>query len=103
MSRLTVIEKEDLVIDLEYDDRYVAIHIGKLNFNKSTYADMKAGISGLNDFIKTVGYEAMWAVIGASDEGTKKLAKRLGFKYLGEGTEGYAGMYVYEYVGEEND
>ena len=100
-NRLTVIDKENISIDMEYDDTYMALHINRLNFNKDTYLDMIVGISQLNDFVKTVGYQAMWAVIGSADSKTQKLAEKLGFKFLGEAPGEYSGMYVYQYEEKE--
>lgn len=102
--RLRIIDKDKVKISMEYDDKYVALHIDHLEFSKDVYIDLLVGVDSLNDFIKTVGYQAMWAVIGASDSKTQRLAERLGFKYLGESPEEeFKGMYVYQYVGREED
>lgn len=95
-KRITIYDKDDMVIDLEYTDMYAILHLPVLRITRHTYEDFLTTVPKLHSFLTTVGYEAVWTAINPEDTTIVKLLDRLGAKKLGTAD----GLDVYEYTGE---
>lgn len=81
-------------VELEYSDKFIAIHLPRVEkFSKTLYATMQEYAEELDDFVKTVGFQNLYAAIKPEDELTIKLAERLGFNFLAQND----GLNVYVY------
>ena len=92
-KKITMVDKPNLRVILEYNEDYVAIHLPHVNLTKETYEEMLVHLDELNDFVKTVGYEYL-AVAIKDDPKVARLAKKMNFKYVGA-ADGFD-VYVYE-------
>jgi hypothetical protein len=96
-KRLTLIDKEDIVMDLEYNEHYAILHLPVMRINKKTYTEFLSTVPQLHTFLTMVGYQAVWTAIKPEDTTLAKLLGRLGATKKGTAE----GLDVYEYTGEK--
>lgn len=92
-KRMTMYEKDGLVIDAEYNEFYFVLHlplVGKIT--KSLYQDGKAKFQEIKDFAETIGYMSVYAAVYSTDKVTEKLVQKLGMEYKGTAE----GFHIYE-------
>lgn len=91
-KRMTVYECEDFTVDLEYNEVFAIIHLPNVKkFTKETYLLMQVRMQEFFEFVTTIGYQNLFVAL--NDKLAEKLAKKLGFAYLGE----QDGLKVYVY------
>ena len=95
-KKLTLVDKENIQIDLEYNEHYAVIHVPRFKVTKSTYQDFMITVDSIYEFLTTIGYENMWAGVDPYDPMIAKLLGRVGAVKLGT----HDGIDVYEYKGE---
>lgn len=84
-TRLTLVDKENYKVDLEYNKDFAILHLPYVNkMTKEMYLDMKSSLTKFYEFIRVTGYDALWAAISPEDKMTAKLITKLGFEYTGE-------------------
>ena len=80
----TFIETKDYTIRLEYNDKYVIIHLPSIEkMDKGVFTDMKYRLEDWYDFMTTAGYAGVFAAIDPNNTKIKKLLDMLGFKLKG--------------------
>ncbi len=80
----TFIETKDYTIRLEYDERYVIVHLPYVEkMDKGVFLDMKYRLEDWHQFMTTAGYAGIFAAVDPNDEKIKKLLDMLGFKLKG--------------------
>jgi hypothetical protein len=94
-KRITLIDKEDLVLDLEYNEQYAILHLPVMRMSRDTYTDFLDTVPQLHTFLTMVGYSAVWAGVRPEDTMIAKLLGRLGATKIGNAE----GLDVYEYKG----
>lgn len=95
-KRITLLEKENYKVDLEYNEDFVILHLPRVDkFTKSVYLDMKFMLEDYSDFFKTAGYKDLCVAIGETDKTMKKFIKKFGFVYAGNASS----LDVYLYGG----
>lgn len=97
-KRITLIEKEDYIVDLEYGSaegrNYAILHLPVVKkFTKSLYQDMLVKVQEIWEFLSDIHYSELFIAIDPDDKTMNKFADRLGFVYLGEAN----GMAVLQY------
>lgn len=95
-KRFSVVQKEDLTLDLEYTDSFAILHLPYLRLTKETLLDLIDTVKRLYTFVTDIGYDNLWCAVAVDDNTVNKLAKRVGFHYLDESS----GLHVYEYSKE---
>jgi hypothetical protein len=91
-KRMTIYECDDFVVDLEYNETFAIIHLPTVQkFTKDTYILMQVRMQEFFEFVTTIGYQNLFVAL--NDKITEKLAKKLGFAYLG--TQDGLNVYVY--------
>lgn len=79
-SRIRIISNSDYGIDLEYSEDLVIVHFPYCNkFTKNTYLSMLIDLDRFTHFLKTAGYEKLYASVYHDDLKVKKLLKKLLF------------------------
>ena len=94
-KRITLVDKGDMVLDLEYNKDFAILHLPVMKMNKTNYQDFMISVEQLWEFMETVGYSAIHTAIDPNDKVTAKLLDRLGATMLGSDK----GLDVYEYKG----
>lgn len=97
-KRITLVDKEDLIIDLEYSKEFAILHLPRLRMTKSSYRDFLVTVPQVCQFAQFVGYEALHTAVDPNDDTIAKLLDRLGAEFLG--LDPHHGLAVYEYRGE---
>ncbi len=97
-KRISLIKRDGLEIELEYNESYAILHLPQLKMTKTNYLEFMTVVPDIHKFMTTVGYEAIWTGIDPEDSKTRKLLERLGATKLGTAQ----GIDVYEYRGEQN-
>ena len=91
-TRMVVYECPDFTVDLEYNETFAILHLPTVKkFTKETYILMQVRIQEFFEFITTIGYQNLF--VATNDKLAEKLAKKLGFTYLGS----QDGLNVYVY------
>ena len=84
-KRLTLVEKQDYRIDLEYNKDYAILHLPYVNgFNRNLYEEAFVRIEDVFDFMQGLGYDGLWAAVSPDDIKIQKFIDRLGFAYHGK-------------------
>lgn len=95
-KRITILNKPEYQVQLEYNEEYIAIHLPVVEkFNKTVYLDFAVMLDELKDFSETFGKSQLFAGLEQGNWKMKKLATKLGFEFLGVG-EGDIDVYVYK-------
>lgn len=93
-KRITLIQKENYSVDLEYTGTVAIIHLPRVSkFTKDVYLDMTLTIKDIWEFLSTINYTELFAGVPEDDKLVAKLAKKMGFIYLGNSQ----GVDVYQY------
>jgi len=96
-KRLTLVEKQDYRIDLEYNKDYAILHLPYVSvFNRKMYQDFLLLIEDILEFMQGLGYDGLWAAVSPEDVRIQKLIDRLGFVYEGKAD----GLLVYHLKGK---
>ncbi len=95
-TRFTLIEDEDMILDLEYSDQYFILHLPLFTPKKSSVQRLRVKLEELKEFADTIGYTGVYAAIGKDDKPMHKLVRLLYFKHIGENE----GLDIFAYVGE---
>lgn len=91
---LVIYEGLDMKIRLEYNHTYAIIHMKDVkDFNIKSYRKLEELKNPLYDFLKTVGYEKVFAAMPRANHKIKRLAVMLGFRYIG--TQDGNDIYIY--------
>lgn len=94
---LIIYEGLDMKVRLEYNHSYAIIHMREANnFTIKSYRKLLELRDPLYEFLKTVGYDKVYAAVPRSNNKIKRLAMMVGFRYIG--SQGPADLYIY---GEE--
>lgn len=97
-KRITLVEKEDLVLDLEYNKDYAILHMPHMKLNRGSYTTLLSTVPGIFRFVNDIGgYHALHAAVQPDNKIVVKLLDRLGFRKLGTSPDN---LDVYEYRGE---
>jgi hypothetical protein len=81
-KRLTLVNKDNYVVDLEYNEDFVILHLPLVTkMTKDTYLDMRDSFEKFVDFVATIGHDYIWVAISPEDNLTAKLITKLGFNY----------------------
>ena len=82
---MTIIEKEDFIVDLEYNEDYAIVHLPKVEkFTKDIYLDLIKTFEELKEFLKSMQFIHVWAAIEPSNVLINKFAGKMGLTFLGE-------------------
>lgn len=83
-KRFSLIEKENFIVDLEYNQDFAIIHLPKVTkFTRSIYLDFTESLTKIDNFLRDFGYQSIWVACYPEDTSTNKLAKKMGFEYRG--------------------
>ena len=94
-KRITLVDKEDLVLDLEYNEDFAILHLPVMRMSRNTYTDFLDTVPQLYTFLTTAGYSAVFTGVKPEDTVVAKLLDRLGARKLGHAD----GVDVYQYTG----
>ena len=94
-KRITLVDKEDLVLDLEYNEDFAILHLPVMRMSRNTYTDFLDTVPQLYTFLTTAGYNSIFAGVRPEDKTIAKLLDRLGARKLGHAD----GVDVYQYTG----
>ena len=97
--KITLVDKQDLTISLEWNDQFAILHLPKLKLTKSSYTDFLVTVPQLYEFLSSLGYEAIYTAIEPESKTIAKLLDRLGAVKLGQDPN--QKLDVYEYRGEK--
>ena len=90
-------EGEDFKARLEYNREYMIVHLPEVyKFNKGVLAKLIIKAEDLKEFSSNLGYPELYAAAPKENTKINKLARRVGFTFLGEED----GLLVYHYTGE---
>ena len=100
-KRITLIEKEGYVVDLEYGRangmNFAILHLPVVKrFTKSLYQDMLVKVQEIWEFLSDIHYSELFIAIDPKDKTMGRFVDRLGFIYLGE-ADGMAVLQYKEY------
>ena len=97
-KRITLVEKADMTLDLEWNKDFAILHLPKMKMSRTSYTDFLVTVPQLYEFLSSLGYEAIYTAIDPNDKTTAKLLDRLGAIKLGQDPN--QRLDVYEYRGE---
>ncbi len=81
---LTLFEMNTYGIRLEYTKDYAIVHMPYTNkMTKEVFLDMVYRLEDWWEFLKTVGYKAIWCAVDPTDLKINKLVNKLGFTEAG--------------------
>lgn len=84
-KRMTLVQKENFIVDLEYNEDYAIVHLPKVDkFTKDIYLDMSTVFEDMKEFLKVVGYDHVWAALDPSNKMMIKFAGKMGLSFQGE-------------------
>lgn len=93
---MTLVEKEDYRIDLEYNKDFAILHLPYVHgFNRRLYEEAFVRIEDVLEFMEGLGYNGLFAAVDPDDQKIQKFIDRLGFKYSGKAD----GLLVYHLKG----
>lgn len=96
-KRIRLVETPQASLDLEFNSKYAILHLPRVDkFQKGEFKLFKDYLVGLAEFFEVSNLEGPYAA--TEDKKIEKLAKRLGFDYLGESN----GLKVYKYATSSN-
>lgn len=95
-KRMTIVDKENIKLDLEYNEDFAILHLPYLKLTKSSYIDFVWAVEDLHELFTTMGYDGVWTAVLPEDKTVAKLVGRVGGVKMGH-SEGYD---VYRYGGE---
>lgn len=83
-KRIRLLTRDKYAFDLEYTEDFAILHLPYVDkFTRSVYEDMTTTIEDIWDFLSTIHYKELFVGIPQQSATTIKLAKKLGFVYLG--------------------
>lgn len=93
---MTLIDKENYRVDLEYNKDFAILHLPYVSvFTRNLYAEFFIRIEEILEFMEGLGYNGLFAAVDPDDHKIQKLIDRLGFKYQGKAD----GLLVYHLKG----
>lgn len=95
-KRITLVETEDYIVDLEYNKEFFILHLPFVKkFTKTVYQDMKDKTEELTTMAIDMGYEGVFLAVEETDTTINKFVDRLGFVLLGK--DNSTGWNVYQH------
>lgn len=89
MSKSFIIYEGDFGLRLEYNEKYVAVHLPYVNkWTPSVFKKLGIKVYETLDFVKDLGYDSLRAGFPSGDIKITKLVLMLGFEYEGT-SDGY--------------
>lgn len=83
-NRITLYEHKSYTIEIEYNKDFIIIHLPRVEqFTKAVLIHMVSRLTDYSHFLKTAGYDAVYASVNTNNVRLKKLLSRLGFKRIG--------------------
>lgn len=82
-SKSLLIQRDDYVIRLEYNEDYVILHLRDINkFTKEVFQDMLIQLEDWSDFLRAMGHSYLWAAVPRDNTKIKRLLGGLGFQFV---------------------
>lgn len=92
-----IYEGEDYKARLEYNREYMIVHLPEVyKFNRDVLAKLVIKLEDLKEFSANLGYPELYAAAPKENTKINKLARRIGFTFLGETDV----LLVYHYTGD---
>ena len=83
-KRITLVQKEDYRVDLEYNEQFAILHLPAVDkFNKTVYIDLQICMEDIKEFLAAMDYPYVHVGLDPSNKTIRKFTERLGFGYLG--------------------
>lgn len=82
-SKSLLIQRDDYVIRLEYNEEYVIVHLREIDkFTKEIFQDMLIQLGDWSEFLKAMGHSYLWAAVPKDNTKIKRLLGGLKFQFV---------------------
>ena len=95
-KRVTLVDKDYMILDLEYNRSHVILHLPFIKLNKTSYLALMEVVPEIWTFLHTMGYQVVHAAIPSDNKAINKLLLRIGAVKVSK----VDGHNVYEYRGK---